>query len=144
MKTLLSILLFTLTAVTGLKCSKDEFNLQGEQPNITIKEAITMANVSCRSTNPDQSLQWLKDIIVKAEEDKATKKHLGNYMGKIFATSYQNQPVFYISMAMGSGGLAFYLFDCNGITVRISPNDDVVAFSQGAQKGTLIYSNVPI
>lgn len=143
MKPLLSILFFTLMVFTGLKCSKNDSNLQGNQLNVTIKKTITMANVSCRSTNPDQSLIWLKDIIVKAEEDKATKKHLGNYMGKIFSTSYQNQPVFYISMAMGSGGIAFYLFDCNGITVRISPND-VIAFSQDAQKGTLIYSNVPI
>lgn len=127
---------------TGLNCSKSNSDLPNNQLNETLKEAMTLANVPCGSSNPEQSLQWLKDIIMKAEEDKATKKYLGNYLGKIFSTSYQNQSVFYVSMAMGSGGLAFYLFDCNGITVKISPND-IVTFSQNAQKGKLIYSNVP-
>lgn len=141
MKPLLSFLLFTLMIFTGFKCSKNVSDLPSDQINIKIKEVITKANAACGSMNPDQSLQWLKDIIVKAEEDKETKKHLGNYMGKIFSTSYQNQPVFYISMAMGSGGIAAYIFDCDGIAVKIEPND--VGFEQDAQK-TLIYSNVPI
>ena len=142
MKNLLLIILFIIIILPGLKCTKGVSDLPDDQTDL--KEVITKANKSCQSANPDQSLQWLKDIIVKAEEDKETKKHMGNYMGKIFSTSYQNQPVFYISMALGSGGVAFYLFDCNGITVRISPSDDVVIFSQNAKKDILIYSNVPI
>lgn len=140
MKNLILILFFTVLTFAGFKCSKNDSNL----PVDPIKEVITKANTACGSMNPDQSLQWLKDIVVKAEEDKGTKKHLGKYMGKIFLTSYQNRPVFYITMNMGSGGLAFYLFDCGGTTVRVSPNDDVLAFSQTAQKGELIYTNVPI
>lgn len=140
MKSLLSILLFTLIIGAGFKCIKNNSDLAGEQTNIIIKEAITKANASCGSINPDQTLQWLKDIIVKAEEDKQTKKYMGNYMGKIFLTVYKNNPVFYISMAMRSGGIAAYIFDCNGTTVSIDPAD--TGFEQVAQK-SLIYSNVP-
>ncbi len=58
-------------------------------------------------------MAWLQDIINKAEEDKATKKYMGMYMGTIYLTSYQNTNVYLIDMAMGNGGIAFYLFDCN-------------------------------
>ena len=64
-------------------------------------------------------------------------------MGKIFSTSYYNQPMFYIEMAMGSGGLAAYIYDCSGNSVTIEPND-IDTFYPNAQKGTLIYSNVPV
>lgn len=142
MKPLLSFLLFILMIFTGLKCSKKNVSdLPGDQINIKVNEVITKANTSCGSTNPEQSLLWLKDIIVRAEEDNRTKKHLGNYMGKIFLTAYKNKPVFYINMAMGSGGIAAYIYDCSGIAVRIEPAD--TGFEQVAQK-SLIYSNVPI
>lgn len=143
MKPLLLSLLFILMIFTGIRCTKNISNSTDEQINLKIKEVVAKANSPCGSVDSDQSLQWLKDIVRKAEEDKRTKKYLGNYMGKIFLTSYHNQPVFYITMILGSGGLYGYRYDCNGDNVTIPPND-IITFDQNAQKGTLIYSNVPI
>ena len=140
----LRILFVCLMIFAGINCSKQVDDLPIDPPiakRITLKEAIAKANSACGFANPDESLQWLKDIIVKGEEDIETMKHMGNYKGIIYSTTYQNKPVFYIRMAMGSGGLAVYIFDCTGTRVTISPND-VLAFSLEAQKGVLIYSNV--
>lgn len=142
MKPLLLILLFILMIFTGFRCTKNNSNSPEKQIDLKIKEVVAKANTPCGSVDSDQSLQWLQEIVRKAEEDKRTKKYSGNYMGKIFLTSYHNQSVFYISMAMGSGGIAAYIFDCDGIAVKIDPSD--VGFEQDEQKRTLIYSNVPI
>ncbi len=45
-------------------------------------------------------------------------------------------------MALGSGGIYVYNYDCNGKAVIIEPND-ITSFTQNAQMGSLIYSNVP-
>lgn len=141
MKPLLLILFFVLMIFTGFRCTKNISNSSDEQINLKIKEVVAKVGTPCGYVDTDQSLQWLKDIIRKAEEDKRTKKYSGNYMGKIFLTSYHNQSVFYISMAMGSGGIAAYIFNCDGIAVKIDPSD--TGFEQDEQKRTLIYSNVP-
>lgn len=143
MKRLLLILLFISMIFTGFRCTKNISDSPTDQVNLKIKEVIAKANTSCESVHPDQSLQWLKDIVMKAEGDKRTKKYLGNYMGKIFLASYHNQPVFFITMMLGSGGLYGYRYDCNGDKVTI-PQNDIITFDQNAQKSTLIYSNVPI
>ncbi|HUH33928.1 MAG TPA: hypothetical protein VLZ28_08230 [Daejeonella sp.] len=142
MKNLISILFLSVMIFSGLACSKSPADLPDEKINTSLKDALAKASTACGSVNPDQ-LQWLKDIILKGEEDKETKKYMGMYGGKIFLTSYQNKPLFFIMMPMGSGGIFAYLFDCAGTTVKLSPTDDVLAFSAEAQKGELIYSNVP-
>ncbi len=141
MKFSLAILFFTLMVFTGINCSK---NADLSNDLLTTEQGIAKANAACGSAKQDQSLQWLKDIIVKAEEDKQSMKHKGNYLGRIFLSSYHEKPVFYIKMTMGSGGLYFYAFDCKGIAVKFDSNDEMLAFSQYGQKGTLIYSNVPV
>jgi phosphoribosylformylglycinamidine (FGAM) synthase-like amidotransferase family enzyme len=115
-------------------------DLLNKQIDEKTQEVVTNANTICGSANPEQSLLWLKGIIQKAEEDRLTKKYMGNYMGKITSTSYRNEPVFYIRMALGSGGIYAYIYDCNGKTVYINP-DDMLIFEQNAQQGKLIYSN---
>lgn len=142
MRFLLFIPICTLMLFAGLRCKKNISEEPQEQGNLILKEVVAKANISCGSLHPDQSLQWLKNIVTKAEEDKRTKKYLGNYMGKIFLTSYHNQPVFYIDMAMRSGGIAAHIFNCEGIAVKIESSD--TGFEQDEQKRTLIYSNVPI
>jgi hypothetical protein len=144
MRNLIWIILFGLITITGFACSKNVSDLAVDEANIPINEALAKANSACESTNPEQSLKWLRDIVIKAEEDKKTSKHMGNYMGKIFSTSYQNKPVFFITMIMGSGGLAYYVFDCDGSKVNIIQGQDEITFSDRAEKGQLIYSNVPI
>ena len=83
MKNLLLIILFIIIILPGLKCTKGVSDLPDDQTDL--KEVITKANKSCQSANPDQSLQWLKDIIVKAEEDKETKKLMNQVGGAILS-----------------------------------------------------------
>lgn len=143
-KNYLPYLFYLLISLTGYNCSKkNECDLQNQRMNSKIQEVVASANAVCGAANPEQSLLWLKEIISKAQEDKNTMKHQGNYKGKIFSTSYHNQSVFYITMMMRSGGLYAYIFDCTGKTVTIEQND-VSDFSQNAEKGMLIYSNVPM
>jgi hypothetical protein len=143
MKSYLQYLLCIFILFSGNNCSKkDTFDSQSELNSRKTQEVITRANTICGSANPEQSLQWLKEIITKAEEDRLTKKYGGNYMGEIRSTSYNNQPVFYIRMLLGSGGIYAYIYDCNGKTVTIS-TDDMVEFEQNAQQGQLVYSNKP-
>lgn len=56
--------------------------------------------------------------------------------------AYQNQPVIYIQMALGSGGIFAYIYDCTGNSVSISEND-LEDFVKQTQSGKLIYSNLP-
>ncbi len=143
MKSILSLLLVSLMIFSGFNCSKKNASVApNEQILIKAKEVVTKANVSCNTVNPELSLQWLKEIIIKAEEDKQTKKHRGNYMGKIYATSYRSQPVFSVQMALGSGGIYAYVYDCGGKTVYIEQSD-TSKFAQDTQNGTLIYANAP-
>lgn len=139
------ILFIGLIIFPAIRCSE---NLsEGDSP---VKEelpkpdeAIRRANSTCRFPDPDHSLQWLKDIIAKGEEDKRYMLHTGNYLGKIYLTSYKSKPVFFIRMAM-TGGLNFYLFGCKGNRLHLTTSDDPIAFSSNAEKGVLIYSSVPL
>lgn len=142
MKSLLPVLLLILLIFSVPGCSKKVPDVPNEQLAIKLKEAITKANTSCGFMYPFISLHWLTDIITKAEEDKVTKKYMGNYMGRIFLSSYHNQPVFCITMMMGSGGLKAHLYDCKGRNAIIDRNS-VPDFDQMALNGILIYSNFP-
>lgn len=96
----------------------------------------------CRVKNPTQDLPWLNEIVTKAEEDKATRVHKGNYLGKIYLESFKGQSIFLVEMMMGSGGLAGYLFWCNG--QRVFPTkEETLTLSNSFQKKNLVYSNFP-
>lgn len=126
-----------LAAGCGEKSISDN---EPEQMEFTIDKVITKANGACNSAAPEQSLQWLSDIIKKAEEDRLAKKYMGRYLGKIFLTSYKNQPIFYVRMGMDS--MYAQTYDCSGNSVII-PQSDVVDVFQKAEQGTLIYSHMP-
>ncbi|RYZ92634.1 MAG: hypothetical protein EOP06_03675 [Proteobacteria bacterium] len=96
----------------------------------------------CGVNNPARSLPWLKDIITKAEEDKATMAHKGNYFGTIYLESLRNEPIFLVQMMMWSGGIAFYLFRCDG--ERVYPTaDEMSSVIAGYEKKNVVYTNVP-
>lgn len=89
-------------------------------------------------------LSWLEEIIVKAEEDKRSGTYKGNYMGTIYLEDYQNEPVIFVRMAMGSGGLYGYVHRCDGSRVDFD-NDprEVEAFFSQMNKNQIIYTNGP-
>lgn len=82
------IFIICLFSFLTLACENEEF---------TLKEC----------NNAD--LGWLDEIIEKAKTDKT-----GNYLGSIYFEQYQDQPVIFIDMAMGSGGVFGYWFYCDG------------------------------
>jgi hypothetical protein len=128
MKTLLGIfLVFALGCDSGTEAEK------------TLDKGV------CGVSNPTRDLGWLRDIISKAEQDKASKTYQGNYMGKIYLETYNGSPVFLCDMAMGSGGIGGYVFNCDGVKEQFN-NDprEVELFFTSAKKTNVIYSNVPI
>jgi hypothetical protein len=98
---------------------------------------------NCGVKNPAQDLPWLKEIITKAEEDKATMAHKGNYLGTIYLDTYQNQSVFMIKMMMGSGGLYAYLFGCDGKRVAFSKEGVETVFTDIEKRNNVLYTNIP-
>ncbi len=84
---------------------------------------------ACGYENPQEELAWLREIINKAEGDTT-----GNYMGSIYL---EDNDVFWVEMAIGSGGLLGYWMDCEGNIV----NSKYV--SAEPKRDVLIYKNVP-
>lgn len=99
----------------------------------------------CGVNDPSKDLPWLKDIINKAEQDKSYKTYQGNYMGKIYLETYKGNSVLLCDMAMGSGGIGGYVFQCDGTKEEFN-NDpkEVESFFSSVKKTIIIYSNVPI
>ncbi|KAA0988729.1 hypothetical protein [Dyadobacter aurulentus] len=77
-----------------------------------------------QSVCDQNTMVWLSDMLTKAEEDRISKTHKGNYIGMISLIRYKGQPVVYTNFALGSGGIAFYLFDCNGNPVSCEADDE--------------------
>ncbi|MBC8153527.1 MAG: hypothetical protein H7Z72_11500 [Bacteroidetes bacterium] len=97
----------------------------------------------CGVKNPAQDLPWLKEIITKAEEDKATGAHQGNYLGTIYVDEFKNQPVFMVKMMMGSGGLYAYAFKCDGARLYFDKEGSPTMFFDIEKKNNVLYTNSP-
>lgn len=137
MKPLLCI--FFLAAITLLvSCMRTE-DIPEAELGLPAPEAIIKAKSICGQDDMD----WLAEIIHKAEEDKKEKKHKGNYIGWISSTEYNGTTLFVVSMMLGSGGLPYRLFDCNGNLVDY-PHNAVAppAFADPKGRGEIIYSTL--
>ncbi|MET0245072.1 MAG: hypothetical protein ABW174_16450 [Flavitalea sp.] len=137
---LLLVGIIAIASISG--CGNKNINDQGQADlEIITTQAVNKANLICNSPNPTISLKWLNEIIRKAEEDRVDMRHKGAYIGKIRSTSYGNEPIIYIKMLMGSGGLYAHVFNCAGERIMIPESD--VTFIPKAEAGDVIYSNVP-
>nr|WKN34113.1 hypothetical protein K4G66_17180 [Tunicatimonas sp. TK19036] len=87
----------------------------------------------CGVENPTTDLTWLSDIISQAENDQT-----GSFTGKIWIKSYQNTDYVVTNMPLGSGGLMFHCFDCEG---NFNPIDDL-EFYKSLNDQELVYTNV--
>lgn len=68
------------------------------------------ANTICDCNNPQENLPWLKELIQKAETDNTS-----NYLGCIWLEKTSNEKdIFVTNMMLGSGGVLYWVFDCNG------------------------------
>lgn|SRR5690606_7590660 len=102
-------------------------------------EAIIKAQSICGQDDMD----WLAEIINKAEEDKKEKKHKGNYIGWISSTEFDGVTLFVVNMGLGSGGLSYRLFDCAGNLVDYPSNvAESPSFADPKGRGEVIYSSL--
>ena len=85
---------------------------------------------ACGVENPKNNIEWLAELIKKAETDKS-----GNYLGSIWLEKYNGNDIFVIDMALGSGGIAYYFYDCKGNS--FIPESEFVV-----KKEILIYTNL--
>lgn len=90
----------------------------------------------CGVDDPATELPWLSEIIVMAEIDTT-----GNYQGTIYLEHYNNIPVFFTNMAMGSGGVIGYWFNCDGSTFTIDDQGKFLSFSNSMKLNKIIYTN---
>lgn len=117
----------------------DENVSSDKSEDLSVELARKIEN-ACGATQ----LVWLQEIITKANEDQRSQVHQGNYMGTIYLETYENEPVFLVRMAMGSGGLAGYVYRCDGS--RVDFNDgplEVESFFKSVKEDEIIYTNVP-
>jgi hypothetical protein len=118
----LCLLLMTISLVSCyVKIIDDEAN-----ENIT----------ACGIKNPQKNLPWLSELIQKGETDKTL-----NYMGSIWLEKYNGQDVFVTNMGLGSGGLLYHFFDCEGKPLIIEGDDNFNNFATNMKLETLVYSN---
>ena len=134
MKNLLGLI---IAGIMLFACSKDSVDSESPEYGFSVDEAAATARKSCGGT----SINWLEDILTKAEEDRTSKKHLGNYIGWISLTTFKEKPHFVVDMGMGSGGIALYLFDCNGNLIQPKSGEIFPDF-QSVAKGKVIYSSL--
>jgi hypothetical protein len=82
-----------------MSCSSNKIEIPDIDENI----------VACGIHQPQKNLPWLKTLIEKAETDQT-----GNYWGKIWLVNYKGQDIFVTNMMLGSGGVSYWVFDCEG------------------------------
>ena len=97
-------------------------------PNYPIDESEIIA---CGVINPAKNLTWLAKLIERAEVDET-----GNYYGVIWLEQYNGQDVFVTNMMLGSGGLAYHVFNCEGYAAII---EDASYFFNNLKKDIVIY-----
>jgi hypothetical protein len=130
------ILILYLLCMIG--CTNDGDPSQNDELQ-NIDKALEIGMMVCKKN----VLPWLSELLEKAEEDRLTKKHMGQYMGFVSVVSYKNQSYFYVTFPMGSGGIFAYLFDCEGKQVSSLLTEASEYFYEAAHKrNAMIYSTV--
>lgn len=114
---------FLLLSFFIAACSNDD-----ESDNYVEKTA-------CGVSNPKENLRWLNDLIKKSESDKT-----GNYLGTIWLVEDEENDIFITNMMMGSGGIAYYYFDCQGNSYV---PDNFQKLTGKLENDCIIYSSLP-
>jgi hypothetical protein len=122
MKTYFLTIVFAFCCILFLNSCEAELN------NEAIDEKAINA---CGVTDPTKNLPWLVELIEKAKSDMT-----GNYYGIIWLEKYNEQDVFVTNMMLGSGGIAYYVFDCEGNPVTI---ENALDFFNNLKKDVVIY-----
>lgn len=137
------VLVMALALVFG--CQKAD----GNKPEMELHD-IELAFQTALSGNAcggGASLSWFYDLLTKAEEDRVSMAHNGQYIGIISMIRYEGNTLFYTDFGLGSGGVLFYLFDCEGdivIPSMLNKDDPFYFFREGEKKHNIIYSTLPL
>ena len=126
--------LFLILLVLG--CHKEKIQINNDLQNI--EQSIAIAQRACGVT----ALPWLRDMLTKAEEDRVSKTHQGQYIGIISIVKYQNTVLFYTNFGLGSGGIAYYLFDCKGDKIHSTISGSGNIPGEARQRKNIIYSTI--
>ena len=89
---------------------------------------------ACGVENPTEKLVWLAELISKAENDNSI-----NYLGHIWIKKYDNKDYIVTDFMMGSGGIAYYCFNCDG---EIDTVEDL-SFYDSLTDDDVVYTNIP-
>lgn len=88
----------------------------------------------CGCENPTTELQWLNELIQKAETDTT-----GLYLGSIYFEVYNNEQMFYVLMPLEPvDHILKHWLDCNGNPILKEPSDILPQ----PKLNHLIYSNI--
>ena len=117
------LLLFIFLSASWSCIDKDEIF----QPYI--KHEIT----ACGVDDPLNNLAWLNEIVNRANNGELM------YIGTIWLTEHEGQELIVTDMSMGSGGIAYYVFDCSGEIAQL----DYESFRLNLSDEDKIYSNMP-
>ena len=90
---------------------------------------------ACGVNDPINDLAWLNEIVTMANTDQT-----GNYIGTIWLINYEGQESIVTDMALGSGGIKYWIFDCSGELAKVK---DYTNFSDSLRDSEIIYSNFP-
>jgi hypothetical protein len=105
----------------------------------TLKVYYNKNIIACGVKEPQKNFPWLAEIIKKSENDKT-----GNYLGTIWLEKYKGEDVFVTNMMLGSGGVAYWFFDCSGNNIAPKGKDaDFDLFVTNMQLNIIVYSNLP-
>ncbi|MDR2117957.1 MAG: hypothetical protein LBP25_00265 [Tannerellaceae bacterium] len=138
--------------------SEEENGKESVEPKTDSSEPETNGNTAdCGADNPAENLPWLKELIEKAETDRT-----GHYRGTVWLVSYKGKNIFVTDMMLGSGGIAYWFFNCAGNhyagsgapavgdgVFTVEDPKDFAAFISGLklhENGDIpvIYSNMPL
>lgn len=117
-----------------ISCRKNE----AVPENKTVDYAMLVAQSACMNV----PVNWLGDLLVKAEEDRTTGAHQFQYRGKVAIMNFKNKTLFVVDFNQGSGGIMYYLYTCSGDFAVMTP-DDAVQLTSMIPKAKVIYNNMP-
>lgn len=126
----LFILLFGI-----MSCSSDSSN----DSNLNNPSVMNKDIVACGVQNPQSKLPWLAKMIKKADTDKTL-----NYLGTIWLENHKGEDVFITNMMLGSGGIAYWFFDCQGNAFDFGDNQEANSFISTMKLDVVVYSNAPV
>ncbi len=90
----------------------------------------------CGVEDPIAQLDWLSEIVTKAETDTT-----GNYKGSIYLGNYKDKTIIVCDMAMGSGAIMYHFFNCDGSNIIFVEPESPLAVK--IYKNEILYTNLP-